>query len=288
MKPPSLFQGRRGTWIYQSPRVLLLLAYAERSGLDKQMVYERHIRRIERLGPHQSWITERLNNLGYTTRSGREPNLGAVADFIRDLSIDGERLAKAMAAVQKAVNAKSPEDLAYLPPILTLPEKVILVEALSASKKFDLEKTIRLLDIQRRPRGADPDAYRREMRFRKAYLYSLHLADPRGRPTLLGYALAYRIRRRGASHAAEDYLELMERSGRLKYVVALEVLALDVGTAEELDRVIEAYSQALGELGYSADLEATRYAFGGMKSDVKGFMIGLSRPLDWILEFLEI
>ena len=71
-------------------------------------------------------------------------------------------------------------------------------------------------------------------------------------------------------------------------MAALEALALDVGTAEELDRVIEAYSQALGELGYSADLEATRYAFGGMKSDVKGFMIGLSRPLDWILEFLEI
>ncbi|MGC9119755.1 MAG: hypothetical protein ACP5I3_12330, partial [Thermoproteus sp.] len=71
------------------------------------------------------------------------------------------------------------------------------------------------------------------------------------------------------------------------YVVALEALALDVGTAEELDRIIEAYSQALGELGYSADLEAIRYAFGGMKSDVKGFMIGLSRPLDWIIEFLE-
>ncbi|MGC9131763.1 MAG: hypothetical protein ACP5H5_09295 [Pyrobaculum sp.] len=70
-------------------------------------------------------------------------------------------------------------------------------------------------------------------------------------------------------------------------MAALEALALDVGTAEELDRVIEAYSQALGELGYSADLEATRYAFGGMKSDVKGFMISISRPLDWILELLE-
>ncbi len=51
--------------------------------------------------------------------------------------------------------------------------------------------------------------------------------------------------------------------------------------------MVEAYRKALVALGYGADPGALRYAFAGMKSDARGFMVGLAKPLDWILEVLE-
>jgi len=66
-----------------------------------------------------------------------------------------------------------------------LPEKLVVIKA-TASSKFQLRETPRHL-TKPTPTG-DPDAYRRELRFRKSRLYALHLATPH-KPTCLGYAL---------------------------------------------------------------------------------------------------
>lgn len=285
MSLPTLFQGRRGTWIYQSPRILFILSYAEAKKLDKAVIYTRHIDRIKRLGPHQSWILQRLGYLGYATKKGGEPDLSAVEGLASRLSLDFHKLVTAVEAALKAANAKRPEDVALLPPVLTLPEKVVLLEALAKSDRFHLKKSISIFDSDKIPHNVDPDAYRRERRFRKAYLYSLHLLSPEGRPTLLGYALAYRMAK--GADAVSSYLRLLEASGRLKYVVALEALALDVGTMRELKNLVETYQEALSALGHRLDLSATYYVFSGMKSDVEDFMIGLAKPLEWLLEILE-
>jgi hypothetical protein len=55
----------------------------------------------------------------------------------------------------------------------------------TASSKFQLRETLRRL-TKPTPTG-DPDAYRRELRFRKSWLYALHLATPH-KPTCLGTA----------------------------------------------------------------------------------------------------
>lgn len=285
MSLPSLFQGRGGTWIYQSPRILFILSYAEARKLDKGAIYRRHMDRVKRLGPHQSWILHRLGYLGYATKKGGEPDLSAVEELASRLSLDINRLIIAVEAALKAANARRPEDVALLPPVLTLPEKVVLLEALAKSDRFHLKKSISAFDADKIPRNVDPDAYRREKRFRKAYLYNLHLLNPEGRPTLLGYALAYRIAK--GADAVSSYLKLLDASGRLKYVVALEALAMDVGTMRELKNLIEAYEEALASLGHRLDLGTAYYVFSGMKSDVEDFMIGLAKPLEWLLEILE-
>ena len=70
MSLKTLHAGARGTWIYQSPRITLLLIYAEAKGLDPRAVLQKHLQNVERLGPHQTWILERLQWLGYRTERG--------------------------------------------------------------------------------------------------------------------------------------------------------------------------------------------------------------------------
>jgi hypothetical protein len=73
MSLKTLHAGARGTWIYQSPRITLLLIYAEAKGLDPRAALQRHLQNVERLGPHQTWILERLQWLGYRTERGGPP-----------------------------------------------------------------------------------------------------------------------------------------------------------------------------------------------------------------------
>jgi hypothetical protein len=73
MSLQTLHTGARGTWIYQSPRITLLLTYAEAKGLDPRAVLQKHLQNVERLGPHQTWMLERLRWLGYRTKRGGPP-----------------------------------------------------------------------------------------------------------------------------------------------------------------------------------------------------------------------
>jgi len=93
-------------------------------------------------------------------------------------------VAQAIDSVLEAFRSK-PEDAAASPPLLTFPEKLVVVKA-TARSKFQLRKTLRHL-TKPTPTG-DPDAYRRELRFRKSWHYALRLATPH-KPTCLGYAL---------------------------------------------------------------------------------------------------
>ena len=274
MSLKTLHKGRRGTWIYQSPRITLLLIYAKERGLDLGEVYRWHIEAVRRLGPHQKWILDRIKWLGYTSLRGSPPNLAAVEHYSKALGIDGVKIAEAIDAVLQALLSK-PADAPLLPPVLTLPEKVLLVEMLAKSH-FDLVGAMKeLLGIRRS--SLDRDTYRREMRFRKGWLYSLHMATEAGEPTCIGCAVVVRAE---LGRLADVYVEYLRRTGLLKWVVALEAAALDIGTKQELDRLVDAYRR------FVALEEREIYpAFNYMASDVKD--ITMAMPAKSVEDILQ-
>ena len=223
MSLKTLHAGARGTWIYQSPRITLLLIYAEAKGLDPRAALQRHLQNVERLGPHQTWILERLQWLGYRTERGGPPNLDALRRYQEALGLNPQEVAQAIDSVLEVFRSR-PEDAVALPPLLTLPEKLVVVKA-TASSKFQLGETLRHL-TKPAPAG-DRDAYRREIRFRKSWLYALHLATPH-KPTCLGYALYAALE--AGEEPEEAYIDKAEELGLLKWIIALEAAALDIGT----------------------------------------------------------
>jgi hypothetical protein len=220
-----------------APRVVFLRLYAEAKGLDPYAILQAHMRYLKTF---HYWILERLELFGYSGVEGRvELKLGNIAD--------------AVDAVLEVFRSK-PEDAAALPPLLTLPEKLVVLEAVSPV----------LVETLRRP-GAWG-----------SWLYVLHLASTSG-PTPLGHAL---LRRSG--ELAKAYVEEAERLGLLKWIVALEAAALDVGTKNELDALLAAYAKRV-ELNTLAIYSAFRY----MASDVKGItMAAPALPPEKILELL--
>jgi hypothetical protein len=162
--PQTLHTGLRGTWKYQSPRItLLLFTYAEAKGLDPRAVLQKRLQNVERLGPHLTGILERLQRLGYRTERGGPPNLDALRRYQKALGLNPQ-VAQAIDSVLETFRSK-PEDAAASPPLLTFPEKLVVTRA-TASSKSQLRKTLRHL-TKPTPTG-DPNAYRRELRFRKA------------------------------------------------------------------------------------------------------------------------
>lgn len=224
------------------PRVVMLRLYAEARGLDPQALERMHMRY---LGTYQYWILERLELFGYG---------GADAEPWVELLRPGE-VADAVDAVLGAFRS-GPEDAAALPPLLTLPEKVVAVEALAP----------RLGEALRR-------------REDRSWLYVLHLATPGG-PTRLGRALL-----EAGGEPGEAYVEAAEELGLLKWIIALEAAALDVGTKNELDALLAAYARYAPRL----DLRAAYSAFRYMPSDVKGVAMAVpDLPPEKILEMLEL
>jgi len=227
------------------PRVVILRLYAEARGLDPQALERVHMRY---LGTYQYWILERLKLFGYG---------GADAGRWAELLRPGD-VADAVDAVLGAFRS-GPEAAAALPPLLTLPEKVAAVEALA-------------------PRLGEA---LREGAWR-SWLYVLHLATPKG-PTRLGRALRRALEAGG--EPGEAYVEAAEELGLLKWIIALEAAALDVGTKNELDALLAAYARYAPRL----DLRAAYAAFRYMASDVKGVAMAVpDLPPEKILEMLEL
>jgi hypothetical protein len=227
------------------PRVAILRLYAEAKGLDPQALERMHMRY---LGTYQYWILERLELFGYG---------GADAGRWAELLRPGE-VADAVDAVLGAFRS-GPEDAAALPPLLTLPEKVAAVEALA-------------------PRLGEA---LREGAWR-SWLYVLHLAAPKG-PTRLGRALRRALEAGG--EPGEAYVEAAEELGLLRWIIALEAAALDVGTKNELDALLAAYARYAPQM----DLHAAYSAFRYMASDVKGVVMAVpDLPPEKILEMLEL
>jgi hypothetical protein len=230
------------------PRVAILKTYAEARGLDPQALVRTHMRYIE---THQYWILERLKLFGYSIDSDVETE---------PLGLKPDKVAAVVDAVLEALRSR-PEDAAALPPLLTLPEKVVVIEALAPQ----LRGALRL-------RGG---------RW-KSWLYALHLAAPSGRPTRLGRALLAALR--AGRGPGEAYIEAAERLGLLKWIIALEATALDIGTKNELDALLAAYAKFIPQVNWHFVYSAFRY----MASDVKGVaMAAPALPPEEILEMLE-
>jgi hypothetical protein len=232
------------------PRVVILRLYAEARGLDPQALERVHMRY---LGTYQYWILERLELFGY---GGADAGRRA-----EPLGLRPGEVADAVDAVLRAFRSK-PEDAAALPPLLTLPEKIAAVEALAPR----LEGALR-----RRGRGAW-----------RGWLYALHLATPSG-PTRLGRALCRSLEAGGEPR--EAYVEAAEGLGLLKWIIALEAAALDVGTKNELDALLAAYARYAPQ----TDLRAAYSAFRYMASDVRGVSMAVpALPPEKIFEMLEL
>jgi len=204
------------------------------------------------------------------------PNLDALRRYQKALGLDPQEVAQAIDSVLEAFRSK-PEDAAALPPLLTLPEKLVVIRA-TATSKFQLREALRHL-TKPTPTG-DPDAYRRELRFRKSWLYALHLATPH-KPTCLGYALYAALE--AGEEPEEAYIDKAEELGLLKWIIALEATALDIGTKNELDALLAAYSRHLPH----QDLQTTYSAFRYMTSDVKEITMATpALPIEEILQKL--
>ncbi len=232
-----------------APRITILKLYAEARGLDPQALERAHIRYLETF---QYWILERLELLSYGVD-------GVEAEPLRPRR---NEVAAAVDAVLEALRSK-PEDAAALPPLLTLPEKLVVVEATAPRLREALW------------RGKAEGVWR-------SWLYVLHLATPDGRPTCLGRAFYEALT--AGREPGTAYVEAAERLDILKWIVALEAAALDVGTKNELDALLAAYARHVP----GPDLHAVYYAFRYLASDVKGItMAVLAEPPEKIFALLE-
>jgi hypothetical protein len=235
-----------------SPRIVILQIYAEAKGLNPQTLVQTHLRYLETF---QYWILERLRLLGY--------GIGGVE--VEPLRLRRDEVAAAVDAVLEACRSR-PEDAAALPPLLTLPEKVVAVEALAQQ----------LGEALRRGGG----------RWR-GWLYALHLAAPSGKsmrlkPTRLGRAL--RAALKAGREPGRTYVEVAEQLGLLRWIIALEAVALDIGTKNELDALLAAYARYVPWL----DPHAVYPTFMYMASDVRGVtMAALALPPEKVFEMLE-
>jgi phosphoglycolate phosphatase-like HAD superfamily hydrolase len=209
-----------------APRLTMSRLYAEAKGLDPKALVRRHMQYLE---TYQYWIRERLELLGHGAEDAEAELLG----------LRPEEVAEAVDAVLEAFRSK-PEDAAALPPLLTLPEKLAVLEAAAAQ----------LVDALRRRGGV-----------LRSWLYVLHSATHRG-----------------------PYVEAAEELGLLRWVIALEAAALDVGTKNELDALLAAYARRVPGLDQHIVYSAFRY----MASDVEGITMAVpDLPPERITEMLE-
>jgi hypothetical protein len=228
-----------------APRLIILRLYAEAKGLNPQGLERTH---LQYLPTFQYWIQERLELLGYG------------AEDAEPLGLRPEEVAEAVDTVLEAFRS-GPEAAAALPPLLTLPEKLVVAKALA----------LQLGEALKRRNGAW-----------RSWLYVLHLAAPSGRPTRLGRALRKALE--AGEKPEEAYVEAAERLGLLRWIIALEAAALDVGTKNELDALLAAYARRVPWL----DPHTVYYAFQYLGSDVKGVtMAALAQPPERIFEMLE-
>ena len=164
-----------------------------------------------------------------------------------------DRVAEVVNAVLRLAGGRDPYDAALLPPQLTLPEKLLLLEALAKSEHFGLADTLDLV-VRSWLTGTKPtdliqaDSYsaRREFRFRFCYLYALHLASGDvGRPRPTGLGTVVRAAVEVGENVARAYLRYLAEAGRLGFAAALDVDALQLYTIDGVRRLVAEYSRVL-------------------------------------------
>ena len=261
-----------GYWIYQSPRILMLLAYALARRLDAVRLVQSHLAHVNERVSSRNWMLIRLGKLGYEPKRSSatiDKQISRADSYISKLGLDANRVAEVVDAVLRLAGGRDPYDAALLPPQLTLPEKLLLLEALVKSEHFGLADTLDLV-VRSWLTGTKPtdliqaDSYsaRREFRFRFCYLYALHLASGdvgRPRPTGLGTVV------RGAVEVGENvaraYLRYLAETGRLGFAAALDVDALQLYTIDGVRRLLAEYSRVLaGYLPGAGDILGAQLA----------------------------
>ncbi|BES81690.1 hypothetical protein [Pyrodictium abyssi] len=309
---PSLYPRRGGgTWVYQSPRILFMLAYLAAKGYSRQEIaraLQQHLGYVTnklRYSPEKQWLIsdERLESLGYRPKSTAKPAEEAVDGnrityFIEKLSIDMNLLETTLDTVLEVLGARSPLDVTLLPPLLTLPEKTLLLHGLSKSQAFNLHKSLQAVAYvwrglkARDVLGVSKDTANMEFRLRWCYLSALHLATgPRRRARLTGVGYAV------AQHEDDDplkiYLDYLRDTTRLGHLIALDVVALETLTGDRFTALQEAYSMLLkwqGLEGYLDQFEAqVRGVVIVQPSDVPGrTMVTLAKTIDQLVWELEV
>ena len=266
MSLQTLHTGFRGTWIYQSPRITLLLTYAEAKGLDPHSPPKTPPKRREAKTP-PNLDTREAPAARLPHRERRPPNLDALRRYQKALGLNPQ-VAQAIDSVLEAFRPK-PEDAAALPPLLDKGDGQLEVPA-----EGDAE-TPHEAHPHRRPRRIQ-----KRTPLQKSWLYALHLATPH-RPTCLGYALHAALE--AGVEPEEAYIDKAEELGLLKWIIALEAAALDIGTKNELDALLAAYSRYLPH----QDLQTAYSAFRYMTSDVKEITMATpALPIEEILQKL--
>ncbi len=265
MRLPSL---HKGYWIFQSPRILIILMYLRNMQVPLENIVEivkSHIDYVNKIvkSYEKKWILERLNKLGYEPKS-RAKDVEEILQkeniidyYINRLGINQqikEKLINYIQEVLKILRTRNPiKAVAYLPPELTIAEKVLLLDALSRSESFDLktslEVVLRSWFTGKKPlelMEGDRHSCAREFRFRYTYLTCLGLITgerEKPRPTSLGFTTYEAIRER--LDPTLYYLRNLVETERLEKMLTIDIASLDIMDRETLDKYIELTSKII-------------------------------------------
>jgi hypothetical protein len=198
-------------------------------------------------------------------RERRPPNLDALRRYQEDLGLNPQEVAQAIDSVLEAFCSK-PEDAAAL------------------LDKGDGQLEVPAEGDAETPHEAHPHRRPRRLQKRTPLQKKLALrATPchPHKPTCLGYALHAALE--AGEEPEEAYIDKAEELGLLKWIIALEAAALDIGTKNELDALLAAYSRHLPH----QDLQTAYSAFRYMTSDVKEITMATpALPIEEILQKL--
>lgn len=262
-----------------------------------------------RYSPEKQWLIsdDRLEGLGYRPRGAAKPmkdaiNKTKIAYFINKFSINVDLIKETLDTILEALGARSPLDAALLPPLLTLPEKIILLQSISKSQAFNLYESLKAVAYVWRgfkPRdilGVSKDTANMEFRLRWTYLSALHLSTgsrrkgrARIRLTGIGYAIVH--------HSSDDpvkiYLDYLRDTTRLGHLVALDIIALETLTGEKFKALWKAYDNLLKKQGFEEYIEQLEIQMRNViimqPSDVPNkIMITLAKTVDQLVWELEL
>ncbi len=314
MKLPSL---HRGYWIFQSPRILIILTYLHERGVSPEMmasIVQEHIAFVSKLSKtrEKSWIVERLEKLGYKPK-GKAKSVDEIIDidvvtyYAEKLGLTQqmrERFLKLLSRLLNTLMVRDPvKSIAYLPPTLTFPEKVLLLDCLGSSQSFDLHTSLRVV-IEAWLRDVNPlqllegdyHACRREFRFRYTYLMSLGLITGRRdklRPTSLGLTV-YEATNNNVNPASA-YVRYVYETDRIRHMVLLDIASLDLATRDILEKYVDLVVSTLKEymsishISTKELLAQLTEEVAYLPSDLKGVVtVTIMKDISKILQVLEL
>ncbi len=262
MKLPSL---HKGYWIYQSPRILTILAYLRFKGIEPEKASEivkMHTNYVKKLAASEEkwWIVKKLEQLGYERKRPWAKDVGVLVQskyldyYLEKLGIQGRRLeilADTILRLLSILKARNEIDgVAYLPPMLTLPEKIVLLDCISNSEAFDLKTSLDIV-IESWLKTANPldllegelNEKRKQYRFRYTYLITLCLiAGDRSRPRPTSLGLLVRLGINYGKNPLQIYVRALLDYGKIEAMMLLDTLSLNITVKKMLEEYLKLVS----------------------------------------------